>query len=348
MSKTQITVERVNEVEHHPMASRLDIIQVKGYRVICGRDQFRVGDAAIYFPINMLIPLSVSEELGVTKYLKHATYPGDSGRSKCRISSCRLRNIPSHGFVAGPIEHDGPFGTDLTAQYGGHKYEPPVRTDGNYAQQETPNFHRYTRIKTIQRYPKLIPEGTPVRVTEKIHGTSCRIGLCRDDGVFQYMAGGAYKVKREPCTGIYWSPFIDVQPLLEHLSNGEHDVIVFGEIFGPSIQDLDYGQSERTFRVFDISVDTIYLDWADVVELCGRFDIPLVPLLACGPFDLDWIKALTYGPTTFDNVKSDFKGREGVVVTPLQEILPYGRGGRKILKSVSADYRNRKNPTDIE
>jgi RNA ligase (TIGR02306 family) len=222
-----------------------------------------------------------------------------------------------------------------------------VRADGGYASAECPNFHRYTNIENIQRYPNHIPEGTPVRVTEKLHGTNCRIGLCRDEGEFQYMAG-SHKVKRATATGIYWDNFIDVQPLLEHLSNGEHDVIVFGEIFGLGVQDLDYGLSEKSFRVFDISVDTIYLDWSRVTILCERFDIPLVPLLATGAFDLDWIEELTYGPTTFDNVKCKFKGREGVVVTPLQEILPYGRGGRKMLKSVSADYRDRKNPTDIE
>jgi hypothetical protein len=159
---------------------------------------------------------------------------------------------------------------------------------------------------------------------------------------------GSHKVKRATATGIYWEPFIDVQPLLEHLSNGEHDVIVFGEIFGAGVQDMTYGQSGRSFRVFDISVDTIYLDWSRVTILCERFDIPLVPLLACGDFDLDWIETLTYGPTTFDNVQCTFKGREGVVVTPLQEILPYGRGGRSIVKSVSADYRARKEATDIE
>jgi RNA ligase (TIGR02306 family) len=347
MAVSQITVERINEVTCHPMAERLDIVQVLGYRVVCGRGQFKVGDTAIYFPADVLLPSKVADELGVTNYLKYATFPGDNGKSKCRVSSCRLRSVPSHGFVVGPIEPVEAFGTDLTDHYGAYKYEPPARADGGDTRQETPNFHTYTNIENIQRHPNKIPEGTPVRVTEKLHGSNTRIGLCRDDGEFQYMAG-SHKVRRATGTGIYWSPFIDVQPLLEHLSNGEHDVIVFGEIFGPGVQDLDYNQSEKVFRVFDISVDTIYLDWSRVTMLCDRFDIPLVPLLATGAFDLDWIEELTYGPTTFPNVKSKFKGREGVVVTPLQEILPYGRGGRKILKSVSADYRNRKNPTDIE
>jgi hypothetical protein len=82
--------------------------------------------------------------------------------------------------------------------------------------------------------------------------------------------------------------------------------------------------------------------------MCDKYSVPTVPLLYTGPFSLEGVERLTYGPTTFPNVKSSFKGREGVVVTPLQEQFSKHLGGRMILKSVSADYRDRKNATDIE
>jgi hypothetical protein len=71
-------------------------------------------------------------------------------------------------------------------------------------------------------------------------------------------------------------------------------------------------------------------------------------LLYIGPFDR-WniVEKLTYGASTFDNIKGAFKDREGCVITPLHEQYSDELGGRMILKSVSADYRNRKNPTDI-
>lgn len=316
MSKTLITVERVNEVEHHPNADRLDVVQVIGFKVVCGRDQFKVGDAAIYFPPDILIPTLTAEKLGVAKYLKHAIYPGDTEKSQCRVGACRLRGVPSHGFIIGPVEHSdyvnrrGAFGVDVTQTYSGYKYEPPKRQDAGDAESEAPNFHKYTSIENIQRHPKAIPAGTPVRITEKLHGTNCRLGLIKEDGEFVF-AAGSHNVRRK--SGLYWEPLSEsVMRLLTELCDEQHDVVVFGEIFGPGIQDLDYGLSEYSFRAFDISIDGRYMDWFDLVGMCQRFGVETVPLLYCGIFDANKVEELTYGPTTFSGVKSKFKGREGV------------------------------------
>lgn len=343
MSRTTITLERVNEVVHHPNADRLDIIQCLGFKVVTGRDQFKVGDTAIYFPADILIPTPVAQDLGVEKYLKHAIYPKDTNKSQCRVSACRIRGIPSHGFVVGPIEHTGAYGANLTAQYGGYKYEPPLRQNAGDAMRESTLFHMYTSIENIQRYPNAIPEGTPVRITEKLHGTNCRIGKVTEHGEVEYMAG-SHKVRRKSGTGLYWEFFELVKPLLDILDG---DVIVFGEIFGQGVQDMDYGYDAHKFRVFDISVDGKYQDWAATEYGCYQYNVPVVPLLFEGPFSREKVEELTYGRTTFENVKCKFKDREGCVITPLTEQFSAELGGRMILKSVSADYRNRKGAKDI-
>jgi RNA ligase (TIGR02306 family) len=350
MSTTLITVERVTEVEHHPNADRLDIITVLGYKVITGRDQFKVDDTAIYFPADILITPNVAEELGVIKYLKHAIYPGDIAKTQCRVSACRLRGVPSHGFVTGPLG-PGPCecGKDLTGTYGGIKYEPPVRLGGGNAARSLTAFHSYTDIENVQRYPNLIPEGVAVRVTEKLHGTNCRLGLVLDDGEFKLVAG-SHKVRRTSGEGLYWEPMDEaVMNLLTELCDEKHSVVVFGEIFGPGIQDLDYGRPDHGFRVFDISVDGVYLDWDAILAACGPCGVHTVPLLYVGPYHAKLVEELTYGPTVVsdaEDIRSKFKGREGVVVTSLYEqVAP--RGGRMIVKSVSADYRDRKGAKDI-
>jgi len=348
MSTTKITIERVNEVEAHPNADRLDVVQILGFKVVCGRDQFKVGDAAIFFPPDVLISPQAAQDLMVTKYLKNATYPGDCRKTQCRVSACRLRGIPSHGFIIGPVESDGAYGTDMTHIYGGYKYVPPVRMGGGDALRETTIFHKYTDIENIQRYPEAIPHGTMVRITEKIHGANARIGKCREEDEWDYMAG-SHKVRRKKGTGLYWQPFPLVQPLLDDLCGDKRNVIVFGEIFGQGVQDMDYGVDGKAFRVFDISIDGKYLNWEEVQDACDAHNVPLVPLLYTGPFDR-WniVEPCTYGASTFDNIKGAFKDREGCVITPLEEQYSPELGGRAILKSVSADYRNRKNPTDIE
>jgi len=64
-----------------------------------------------------------------------------------------------------------------------------------------------------------------------------------------------------------------------------------------------------------------------------------VPLLYTGPFYLNLIDQLVDGPTTVsEEVKSSFKGREGIVITPLFEGYSDIMGGRLIAKAVSCDY----------
>jgi RNA ligase (TIGR02306 family) len=350
MSKTLITIERVNQVEHHPNADRLDVVQVLGFKVICGRDQFKVGDAAVYFPADMLIPETIAKDLGVANYLKHTIFPGDIHKTRCRIAACRLRGTPSHGFIVGPIDFEGGFGVDVTSKYQGHKYEPRVRSGCGQREPDCPEFHRYTNIESIGRYPDAIPDGTLVRITEKLHGTNCRLGLVKKDDEFQFMVG-SHKVRREPGTGLYSEPLTtETMTFLTEMCDEQHDVVVFGEIYGCGIQDLDYGEEGHAFRVFDISIDGMYMDWADLQRWCEISGIPMVKTLYVGPFSQSVVDACTYGPTSMaepKDIKSRFKDREGCVITPLVE-QRVRNIGRMILKSVSADYRDRKGAKDIE
>jgi len=340
MSKTIISVERVNEVERHPDADRLEIIQVLGFKTIAKKGQFKVGDAAIYFPPDMLIPENVADELGVKTYLKHALYPGDSFKTQCRVSSARIRGIPSHGFPIGPVENDGTFGIDLTERYGGHKYEPPVRVGAGDTIAGNPFFHRYTNIENIQRR-NYFQDGEMVRITEKLHGTNCRLGLILEDDDWVFAAGSHNLRRNKP--SLYWEPMTDeVVDLLNSLCDGKRNIVVFGEIFGPGVQTMDYGQPDKQFRVFDISVEGVYADWELVRMTCKGFGIPTVPLLYEGPYSKAVVDEYTDGPTVVaskDQIKCPFKGREGIVITPLVERVV--RSNRVIAKSVSADYRDK-------
>jgi RNA ligase (TIGR02306 family) len=355
MSTTKITCERVNEVENHPNADRLDVIQVLGYKVVTGRDQFKVGDPAIYFPPDILIPEATAEELGVKKYLKHAVYPGDTEKSQCRVGAARLRSVPSHGFVIGPVENAGAYGVDLTVRYGGVKYEPPVRVGAGDAMPELAAFHEYTSIENIQRCPFAIPRGEPVRYTEKIHGTNCRLGLVRGDDGDWIFAAGSHKIRRKEDDGhqsLYWQPMdANMMNMLTQLCDEQHNVVVFGEVFGPGVQDMDYGQPVHAFRVFDITIDGVYQDWNEIVQVTDHFEIQTVPLLALGEFSPEDMENYTYGRTTLADrgqIRSKFKEREGVVATPLREQFSDALGGRMIVKSISADYRDRKGAQDNE
>lgn len=358
MSTTIITIEEVISVEPHPDADRLDVIKVLGYQVVTGKGSFEVGDHVIYFPPDIMIPPSWSEKLGVQQYLKHARMSTDTMKIQCRVAAARLRGVASYGFVAPlcawsqDIRKTYSVGTDLTSFFGGEKYEPPVRLGGGDSEPDMPNFHRYTNIENIQRCPDRIPRGTDVAITEKIHGTHCRMGLVADGtqpgSPLEYQAG-SNKLRRKAGKGLYWKFFTDnVRHFLFNVSREEcgADVILFGEIYGAGVQDMQYGQTEKRFRAFDCTVSGVYVDRKEFWRDCQEYGIDVVPMLYIGEFNQDAVDNFTDGDSTFD-VTGEFKGREGIVITPLVEQVDY-RGNRLILKSVSVDYLNRRGASDDE
>jgi hypothetical protein len=170
------------------------------------------------------------------------------------------------------------------------------------------------------------------------HNSNARCGLINTGPEEWKFMVGSHHIRVTPGNNIYWEHLHDHGhlALLCHLCDEQHDVIMFGEVFGPRIQDMDYGVGKPSFSLFDISVDGQYLDWTEVHQLCFMFGVQTVPVLYEGPFDKEILEAHTNGITTFKGVRGKFKGREGVVVKPIKERQDFY--GRVILKSVSADY----------
>lgn len=136
----------------------------------------------------------------------------------------------------------------------------------------------------------------------------------------------------------------------------KNSIVVFGEMFGSGVQDLNYGlkNGKKEFRVFDIAINFKYVDYETVKQMCEKHNVSMVPILYNGPFSHKKVLELTDGPTTIGDPKdiaSKFKGREGVVVKAVNEklhehMMGTSTNGRLILKSVSADYHERKGATD--
>jgi RNA ligase (TIGR02306 family) len=378
MSDINITIETIATIVPLPNADKLEIAKILGTQTLVPKGQYRAGDNVVYFPPDVLIPADVSQALGVDKYLKHATFDGQ--KIACRVAACRLRGTPSYGFMA-PLSACGARqwskimpqlpGLDVTEWFRAVKYEPPMRVYRGYGggtgevwgglARAPDNFHRYTDIQSFWKYHRAFTEGMLVRVTEKIHGTNSRVGLLRVDDEWNFYGGShntaRKKIDPEGRESVYWHP-LGLPGVLEMLTelcnvNAEpkNDVILFGELYGPGVQDLDYGilAGEIGWRCYDCSVNGRYLDWSLLVSMCLFFGVPMVPVLYTGPFYTSLVDELTNGPTTVvdpSTVRAKFRGREGIVITSQSETFSDVIGGRLILKSVSADYRDRKGAKD--
>jgi RNA ligase (TIGR02306 family) len=369
MSQVFAEIVEIQSVVKHPNADTLDIVQVKGFTTCYRTGELKAGDHVVYFPADLLIPEPMAETLGVVKMLRSCMFNDGEPATHCRVGAIRLKGVPSFGFVV-PLGQavdlvKGPgarptyaIGNNVDHWFGSKKYDPPLRLDQGDREPEVAAFHRYTDIERIQNFPDVLMPGELVRITEKIHGTNSRVGVIGANGDYEFMAGSnKARRKQNDLNGnpsMYWKPLEDerVLNLVNGICEGKRNVIVFGEIFGPGIQDMDYGLPRAGgYRVFDISVDGTYLDWIDLEAECRECGVELVPLLYNGPWSPDLIERFTYGPTTVCDpiqVKGKFKDREGIVITPLKERYTAILGGRVILKSVSADFAARKGGTDNE
>lgn len=348
MSNINVSIEQINRIEVHPNADRLEIAYILGTQTIVPKGMYAVYQKIIFFPPDILIHECTAEILGVKKYLKYTWFNGV--REQCRVAACRIRGVPSYGFII-PASDGAEIGTDVSGQWQAQKYAPPVISKQGDNERDDPAFHQYTEIENIWKYPNTIPSGTPVRITEKLHGTNCRIGKIHGE----LMCGSHHCRKKEyDANGIkslYWRP-VDSKILalledIEYDSGSNTNVIIYGEIYGPGIQDLDYGilQGQVGFRVFDISVDGIYLNYQKFEVFCRANNVETVPLLYLGPFQPGMLQEWTNGESHLEG-RSKFKGREGCVITPLEETYSTELSGRLILKSVSADYLDRKKAQD--
>ncbi|TSC81982.1 MAG: hypothetical protein G01um101419_701 [Parcubacteria group bacterium Gr01-1014_19] len=187
-------------------------------------------------------------------------------------------------------------------------------------------FAKWTDIVSLNRLPEImqVPE---VAVTEKIHGTSVRIGWV--DNTFR--VGGRNEefdvVTSNPSTGMSFMAWVRDHPelpeKLEQLAiekGGE--VIVYGEWFGNGIQKgvRYFAEPGKGFRIFGVRINGCLMDWDVVKATAEELGLPTVPLLYRGKPDLELFDKLRVFPSKVgeENGISDPENlAEGVVISAI-------------------------------
>lgn len=324
------------------------LAHIKGWQFVIkknedGSPMFGVGEKVVYIPIDSVLSKQFAEEIGVASYLSQKT--DATGSRVLVVRQAKLRGEPSFGIVIRPDLPGWKVGLDVAEYYGITKFMAPFKSSAGDAMPDHPLFTKYTDIENMRHFPNVIAEGETVVVTEKIHGTNCRIAMI--DG--ELMAG-SMEVRRKPPInadqpGTYWFPLSipQVREMMENLYP-KHQAILFGEVFGSSIQSLHYGCRGRVgFRAFDLLVDGKYADWKQFVELTDHYHVDRVPTLDIGPFNLEKVRCLSGGKTVLDGDHI----REGVVVKPIVERTD-PKIGRVILKYISDEYLLSKGISDSQ
>lgn len=361
MSTLKVEVVTIDGITKHPNADRLDLAKVKGWSCVVQKGTYKVGDKALYIPIDSVLPEKLEAKIfGPNPKVK---------LHKHRVKTIKLRGAISQGLVIN-LDTAGlekrPVGYDATKDLGIEKYEPPapgfqIVQGKRSKKQPNVNFRKYTSIENIKNYNRAFEPEEEVVITEKIHGTNFRAGWVEFDPntlwkklkKFLGLAPehefvfGSHNVqlqnqvwKNNFFDNSVYAQAVERHSLKEKLAPGE---VVYGEVYGPSIQSgYGYGLSnnETKLVVFDMMRDGKYLDHENVNLACFVMVLRMPPVLYQGKFkDADLAK-LVDGPSV---LCPDQEIREGCVVKPVKEQSSYF--GRKILKAINPEYLL-KDPTE--
>ncbi|MHA1704095.1 MAG: RNA ligase family protein [Promethearchaeota archaeon] len=386
MSQLIVDVSRISKIESHPNADRLRIATIKGWQCIIGLDDFKENDLVVFIPPDSVLPdelidkynlefvkkggriktvklrgfisqglclpvpegknwkegKSVAEELGITKYEPpRANYQGQPRPTlKSVYLKYREGDITFRRFVAKSIGI--------------------IKDSFKPKKNMNPLFAKYTDIENIKNFNTVFTENDEVVITEKIHGTNFRAGylkrptkyfwqrwLLKFLGDYEFVYG-SHNVQKIALSGKGFYGEDVYGKIAERYKLAEiipKDYIIYGEIYGKKIQELEYGMDDIDVVFFDLKYQNKYVDYEIFSEFCSEKNLPVVPLLFTGRTTADSLKYFTNGTSVVASRKNVKQMREGCVIKMLKEDI-HPRIGRKILKSVSAEYLLSKKRTE--
>jgi len=352
-------VGRIGEIRPIEGADNIELAIVNGWHAITKKGQHNVGEQVIIATTDAVIPLSISDDLGVTGYLRKGQ----------RVRTVKLRGVYSECLIM-PMDllvfiENINDGDDMMETLGVVKYEPPVKMvemsvgGRKFKYHQNPNFHIYYKFPNLKNAPEMFNEEDIVTITRKLHGTNARYGVVKKKSLslwdqvrkffgvkwvgYEYVYGSHNVEKGSDSQGFYstdvWGTIADNYEIKsklwkfvktfaseEYLGDG---LIIYGEIYGHGIQkNYDYGLEGLRFAGFDVELNGKYLPYHDEKNIFEILDLPRVPILYLGP----WSKT-EQDKHVFNNMILGTKvPHEGVVVKHID-------GERhKVGKVINPDY----------
>ena len=352
-------VGKVTDIKPIDGADNIELVVVNGWNCISKKGEYEVNDSAVIATTDAVIPQALSDEIGVTNYL----------RKGGRVRTIKLRGVYSECLII-PL-HDAmdpkllsEEGKDLMDELGIYKYEPPVKMvqlagGRKIKYKDNPNFHVYYKFPNFKNVPNMFTEDDVVEITRKIHGTNARYGIIKKnklslwDKVKRYFGNewveyefiyGSHNVEKGSDTqGFYdtdvWRTIADRYDIKDKLWAHVKTCyspeligtgfIVYGEIFGKGIQkNYEYGLDDIEFVGFDVEVDSKYLSVYQSDSEIATLKLHYVDILYRGFWSQEVQDAFTFNQF-IDNTKVP---HEGIVIKEES-------GNRsKVAKVINPDY----------
>lgn len=358
MSTFEVKVIKIDAIEAIANADAIELAVIGDYRSVVRKDQYKAGDLAVYIPEAAVLPEWLIKELGLEGRL--------AGTNKNRVKAVKLRGCLSQGLLYPVVDNVLELEDDdvrvklnanVTQALGIKKYEPviPASMSGEVYNAGLEHTIKYD-IENIKKFPNVLVDGEEVVFSEKIHGTFCGVGILPHTHthlslrfvVFSKGLGAqglCFKLNDRNENNVYVRAMKQngiFEKLLSYLGKQADPVFLLGEVYGPGVQDLVYGD-KLNFRVFDavakVNSQLVYWNVDTMQAICKNMNIETVPFLYRGPYSKELMMQYTSGKETVSG--NELHMREGIVIKPVQERRE-PELGRVILKSVSEQYLLRK------
>jgi RNA ligase (TIGR02306 family) len=277
MERKLASVVTIDDLQPIKDADLIEVATVKGWKLVVKKNEFRVGDHAVYCEIDSFLPLKPEFE-----FLRKSSYRKMGEQEGFRLKTMKLRGQVSQGLLL-PVQvlegYDYVMGEDVAARLGIVKFEPPVPAAlAGVCKGSFPSFIPKTDEERIQNLSK---EFSSYReqvfyVTEKLDGSSATFYF--NQGVFGVCSRNLELL--ESADNTLWK-IARALKLSEKLAATGNNIALQGELIGEGIQGNPYaltGQTVKFFNAFDIDTQE-YLSMPAFREVMKVLDLEPVPLL---------------------------------------------------------------------
>lgn len=281
MRKLAYTVV-VDEILPIPDADMIVLAKIGGWQTVVKRDEFRVGELAVFCEIDSWIPTELAP------FLSRGTEPREfNGVKGERLRTVKLKKVLSQGLlVKYPFDDILPVGEPVAERLGIKKWEMPLDTRlagmvrGNFPS-EIPKTDQERCQNLVAEIKAAADAGLIFAVEEKLEGSSCTFFLSAD-GEF-HVCSRNLSLKDDGVNS-FWvvAKKYGVEESMRRANLFGH--AIQGELIGPGVQGNIYKLGEIDFYMFDVySVQAgSYLPIAEKRQIAEVLNLKVVPLVEVG------------------------------------------------------------------
>jgi RNA ligase (TIGR02306 family) len=314
------SVVKIADIQPIVGADAIMVASVKGWKVVVKKDEYKVGDLAVYYEIDSFLPVRPQFE-----FLRKSSFKRMGSSEGFRLKTIKLRGQISQGLLT-PIPEgisNPKEGDDLTEALDIVKYEPPIPAQlAGKIKGTFPSFIPKTEEIRIQNFESEVgfsPVGERAYITEKLDGTSFTCYF--NNGVFG-VCGRNWELSETDDNSLW--RMAKVLELKDKMTKHGKNIALQGELIGAGINGNLYGLSDHKLYFFTgYDIDKGRRMFFDELEwVLFGLQLQMVPVLEKYGFVIpnennivDYMLKYAEGKSVL-NMEVD---REGVVVRGLEK-----------------------------